>query len=108
MQETIKTCDRCGKSSSTKDENPWKLITVGVFRSDLARGSSWGNDVGVVWRREGGRMQQDWCPNCVTEMGLDADPPQPQKTEQPKPPPTIDDIIKELIVNEVDERINNQ
>lgn len=104
-KEVIQTCDRCKKSYSDKNDKKVNLVTVSVCRND--RQGHYSEDHGVVWRRTGGIMSADWCPACLAEMQLDADPPKPKEGEHPTPVSTIDDIIREMIVEEVDGRINN-
>lgn len=101
MQELIQTCDRCGKRSSNKDKKHFELVTVSVIRNDRTRFDGYRSQPGVVWRREVGELKAEWCPDCLAEMGLNADMPQKVGEDKPTMPPTLEDVIRELIRDEI-------
>lgn len=87
MKKTILTCDRCEKEV----EN---LIEVGAGKRDYNYNSSSGNTFLVY------QLYAEWCVACCVEMGITQ--PYPKNNAVPIiPAPTLEDIIREIIREEV-------
>jgi len=91
MRETILTCDRCRK----KVDN---LSEVGAGIRSLHYGSYGGGDTYVVHQ-----FGAEWCLECCIEMGIAK--PRKESSAQPiQPFPTLEDMIREIIREEVENK----
>jgi DNA-directed RNA polymerase subunit RPC12/RpoP len=83
--KTTYSCDRC--KSEFSDRKAIKSVSAGV-------GEYAGSD---AWFKS---FRQDWCHNCLKEFGLPYEHAK-AKDIPPSPPPTLDDMLRELIRHEV-------
>jgi len=97
MKTTTYTCDRCTKTSEAV--NFTKKVIVGI--------QSCGYIGMAVDIYEGARtdLKVDWCDDCCTAVGISIPLPE-QKVASP--PPTIDELITEIIEQAVDEKIEER
>lgn len=100
MRISIDKCDRCGKSATTKserDEFDLKKVAIGVYN---VYGSS-----GDTFRATDATHIVEYCTNCRTDLGLYFKP----KDETAKiPAPTLEDLLREIISEEVRNQLPNQ
>ncbi len=91
MKKTILTCDRCKKEVE-------KLIEVGAgqrFYSSSISGLAGG------WKVY--QLQVEWCIDCCVEMHICQ--PTKESTSKPVgPPPTIEDMIREIVREEMENK----
>lgn len=85
--KVIQTCDRCNRSGS-----PEEIQLRGIFVR-----------VGTNLHDYGGAQQcnnfcAQWCDNCVREVGIW--PPSPTSPPPIHPPPTLEDMIREIVREE--------
>jgi hypothetical protein len=83
--KTTYACDRC--KSEFSDRKAIKCVSAGV-------GEYVGSD---AWFKS---FRQDWCHGCLNEFGL-ASTPKEKTTLNPPNPPTLEDVIREIIRHEV-------
>jgi hypothetical protein len=84
-------CDKCKKVVKKSAE----LISVGAGRRDYIYGSSYGVASHYTVRQ----LTADWCLECCISFGIEN-----VTHDQPPPiiPPTIEDMIRELIREELE------
>lgn len=85
MRQTIITCDRCGKV--VEDQNAIYRISIHV-QYTFAQSDT------ILHRTE-------WCRPCLEAVGI-YNPP-PEKVKECYKQPTFEDMLRELIVNMVEE-----
>lgn len=94
MKKTILTCDRCKLDVDALNEVGAGLrsIKYGMYGSGY---HSW--DLG-------GQIHADWCRPCCVEVGFITEN-YGKKEEKPIiPPPTLEDMIREMIREEIDSK----
>lgn len=93
MRETILTCDRC-------KEKVEKLIEVGAGERSHHYSMSYGGggDIYTVYQ-----LSAEWCLDCCIEMHI-AEPCKKSQAQPIQPPPTLEDMIREIIREEVEQR----
>ncbi len=94
MRETILTCDR-SKCRKKVDE----LFEVGAGKRVQHYGSSYGSSRGGN-RFEVNQLVAEWCLDCCIEMGI-AKPCKESSAKSIQPSPTLEDMIREIIREEV-------
>ena len=91
MIATRYTCDKCGHHQTTNDQM-WGIAVVITH--------------GIPVPNYGPRLtpQADglWCRKCIESIGLLCAAPKPD--EKPEPAPTLEDMIREIVANEVQAR----
>ena len=90
MRKTILTCDRCKKEVE-------KLEEVGAGR----RVKSYGDDSRE--RMEVCQVLAEWCLECCIEMGIAA-PCKESPAIPIRPPPTLEDMVREIIREEIENK----
>ena len=90
MRKTILTCDRCKKEVET-------LVEVGAGR----RVKSYGDDSRE--RMEVCQFLAEWCLECCIEMGI-TKPGKESLTLPFQPPPTLEDMVREIIREEIENK----
>lgn len=93
MRKTILTCDRCEKEVE-------KLIEVGAGERKHRYGSSYGTGTPYY---EVYQLDAEWCLDCCIEMGI-AQPCKEVKAQPIQPLPTLEDMIREIIREEIDNK----
>jgi len=91
MQVTTYTCDKCGKSST--DQKELDLLAVGIFVGHYEVSYSYGREPRV-------KVSKEWCRECRENAGLiqvSKDKPQP-------PTISIEDMLRDIINEEIDNR----
>lgn len=84
--KTTYACDRCNKEFIDRKE--LKCVSAGV--GDYSGSDSWYKS-----------FRQDWCLACLDEFGLPHENAKKIVTEPPLPQPTLDDMIRAFIRNEL-------
>lgn len=92
MRKTILTCDRCKKE--VKD-----LVEVGAGKRSIQYYSF--SPSGTTY--ELFQLSAEWCLACCIEMGI-AQPCKESKAQPIQPPPTLEDMIREIIREEIDNK----
>ncbi len=91
MIVTTYTCDKCGHHQTTNDQ----MWGVGVVLQH-----------GMVVSDYGPRLAPQvkglWCRPCIESIGLLCAPPKPDDKDAPAPP-TLEDMIREIVANAVQE-----
>lgn len=94
MRKTILTCDRCKKEVET-------LLEVGAGLRNLNYHSF---GPGATWHITG-QLQEEWCRPCCEEVGfVTASYGKKEDKKGEVPPPTIEDLIREMIRSEMEIR----
>ena len=88
MIVTTYTCDRCGHSQPT-DDQMWTVI-VGINSGHYASQMPYK------------KREALWCRTCVEKLHLM--PPHVLKPADLPPPPTLEDMIREIVADEVGSR----
>lgn len=85
MITTIRTCDRC--KATLKDED--QLWEIGIGFSCM----------GTTWRTTGidHDKTRQWCRPCMERAGLLGGDDHPSKQDPPAAPPTIEDLIRDIV-----------
>jgi len=92
MRKTILTCDRCKKEVD-------KLSEVGAgIRSHQYSSYGITGDAYVVHQ-----LGAEWCLDCCIEMGI-AKPCKESSAQPIQPSPTLEDMIREIIREELENR----
>lgn len=78
--------DRCLKEFSDRKEI--KCVSAGV--GDFSGSDSWFKS-----------FRQDWCYGCLAELGLPPTPKQKTEFASVPTPPTLEDLIREIVRREV-------
>ena len=87
---TTYTCDRCGHAQE-KSEQMWQIGVACIHASPSQFAYS------------GAPMhQQLWCRKCVEALGV-IPPPVYEKKEPPLEPPTLEDMIRGIVENVIEE-----
>lgn len=94
---TTYKCDRCGGTSTDREELKLSQIGIGVKR-----------DVGSFYYSPGSYMLQDtqhreaeWCEKCLLEVGVMS--PRPKEEASTPSFPTLEDLLREIIREEITE-----
>lgn len=98
MKTTIYACDRCDwkQDRDRKFDGPYRWMrTVSILMEDGH------HDIGYGSRLDGSDMIKSvfWCDVCCAAVGLARHRPVP-KADEP-PPPTIEDMLREIIREEM-------
>jgi hypothetical protein len=96
-QRTIHKCDRCGVEIEMPST---PLIRIEVTRGDRVRYYSGGCSTEAVMTTDGRSLYAEWCIECLRKVGIDGGHPKAVEVA-PSTPPTIEDIIRELVAVEV-------
>lgn len=89
---TTYTCDKCGHEQ-TNDNQMWN---IGVAIHHQAHDSRY------AYSREP-MVKGLWCRPCIESIGLLCPAPKPDDKDV-KPAPTLEDMIREIVANEVEGR----
>ena len=92
MIVTTYTCDKCGHHQTTNDQM-WGIAVV------MEHGIPVPNYGPRLTPRHNGL----WCRKCIESIGLLCAKPDPDD-KTAKPPPTLEDMIREIVANEVQAR----
>ena len=93
MIVTTYTCDKCGHSQE-RPQSPKQLWDVGIGIEALGTGS---------YHSISSRLahKQIWCRSCIIKSGLF--PPSHIDKEKAPTPPTLEDMIREIMKEEIDD-----
>ncbi len=91
MRETILTCDRC-------KEKVKELIEVGAGKRSVYSGSSYSREHFELYQ-----LVAEWCIDCCIKMHI-ASPCKESEAKPIQPPPTLEDMIREIIREEVENK----
>lgn len=87
MKKTILTCDRCKKEVE-------KLIEVGAGERSYNRHYGGGDTYELY------QLAAEWCLDCCIKMHI-ANPCEKSGAQPIQPPPTLEDMIREIIREEL-------
>lgn len=90
--ETVYTCDRCKK----RVNEPRDFYTIGLYWDSYIQHYRFNTTNHVS-------KMQHWCRDCIELFGLTRSIPQRVAPIQPQP--TLEDFIKELINNAIEDKI---
>ena len=94
MIVTTYTCDKCGHSQE-RPGSPKQLWDVGIGIEVVGSSRSYSTSPPLFHAKI-------WCRDCVTKAGLLL-PSRTDEEKAPTPPPTLEDMIRELIKEEIDD-----
>lgn len=94
-RETHYTCDRCGKTDNDLGRIGLKTVAVGIKEIAFAYYDTNSNDLFDANRREA-----EWCAECLVKVGIYPKSAIPN-TVQIDPPPTLENLIREIIQEEI-------
>jgi hypothetical protein len=82
--KSIVTCDRCKKEFPNRDEVKAVSAFIGTYSG---------------WEGAFKSFNQDWCHECLEELGLPNSAK--QRVSMPAPGPSLEDMIREIVRQEV-------
>jgi hypothetical protein len=99
----VVTCDKCGVSDDKPVYRPndgkIEFFTIGVVYDEglnISPGSYSSSKVGP---------EVTWCRQCAEKSGIV--PPKEKKSTETTPPPTLEEMIREIVSQEVYQQIQN-
>lgn len=97
MKHEVHTCDRCGKSAATKEEQ--EVLNLGTlclgFATNMFYSQPRVHSAHHVWTRE-------WCQACRTELGC-LEPKVREAAQNGTPVTSLEDLVREIVREEVQE-----
>ena len=91
MKTVTYKCDRCGREWTAGSKNAPQLWSVGLRYGP-------GESISLSYPGTAYK-DQHWCRSCMEQVGIFM--PDPQESAPTVPPPTFEDIVREMITEEV-------
>ena len=90
MIVTTYTCDKCSHSQTERDK-PRQLWDIGIILDTTPR---------PPYSHRSPLHKAQWCRECLIGLGIMV-PSKTDKTKAPPSPPTIEEMIREIIQEEI-------